>query len=136
MAKLSDVSQPRDKISLSVTVGEPMPGIVLCGVRGEIDLSTEALLREELPSTGQLSAHHLVIDLSDVQFLGSAGLSVLLEVQAAQQAAARHLALVVGTNHAVTRPFQVTGLDQVFDLHVELDAALAACHTTDSVSGG
>lgn len=136
MAEFPDVSQPRDEISISVTASKPMPDVVLCVVLGEIDMNTESLLRTTLPPTSELSPHHLVIDLSDVQYLGSAGLSILSDLHAAQHAAARHLALVVGTNRMVTLPLWASGLDRLFDLHVELDTALAACRKTDSVRGG
>jgi anti-anti-sigma factor len=112
---------------LNVTVSDVFPGTILCVVVGEIDLLTGPSLREKL--TGAINAvpSHLVIDLSAVQFLASIGLNVLVEILAAQEAAGRHLALIVNDNPAVTHSLQATGLDQVFDLHAEATTAIKAC---------
>jgi anti-anti-sigma regulatory factor len=68
-----------------------------------------------------------------VLFLASIGLSILVEVLAAQETAGRHLAVVVGNNPAVMHALQTTGLDQVFDLHVAVTTAVAACSAPTSV---
>jgi anti-sigma B factor antagonist len=112
---------------LTVTFCDVSQGIILGVVAGEVDLLTGAILREKL--TGAISGvpGHLVIDLSAVRFLASIGLNVLVEILAAQEAANRHLALVVNDNRAVTHPLQTTGLDQVFDIHPEVSTAVDAC---------
>jgi anti-sigma B factor antagonist len=69
----------------------------------------------------------LVIDVSDVEFLGSAGLRALIELDAAQRAVGHRVAVIVDHNKAVTRPLRITGLDQVLDLHTELETAVRAC---------
>ena len=57
----------------------------------------------------------LVIDLSGVQFLGSAGLAVLVETQ--KSARAREVSLrLIATTRAVTRPLEVTGLIDLFTI--------------------
>lgn len=114
---------------LTVTLSDVSPGTILCVVAGEIDLLTGPTLREKL--TGAISGvpSHLVIDLSAVKFLASIGLNVLVETLAAQEAANRHLALVVNDDHAVTHPLQTTGLDQVFDIYTDVAAAVEACST-------
>ncbi|PZS24440.1 MAG: hypothetical protein DLM60_00250 [Pseudonocardiales bacterium] len=116
----ADGAQPDDH-----HVARDGAGSAQCGVL--IDLLTGPTLREKL--TGAINAvpAHLVIDLSAVQFLASIGLNVLVEILAAQEAAGRHLALVVNDNHAVTHSLQATGLDQVFDLHAEIATAIEGC---------
>jgi anti-sigma B factor antagonist len=57
----------------------------------------------------------LIIDLSQVAFLGSTGLAVLIGARhtAAQQGTALQLS---GISHrAVARPLQITGLDRLFE---------------------
>jgi anti-sigma B factor antagonist len=112
---------------LTVTAGDVPPDTVVCVVAGEIDLLTGSTLREKLTGAIEGVPRHLVIDLSAVQFLASIGLNVLVEILAAQEAANRHLALVVNDNRAVTHPLQTTGLDQVFDVYAEVSAAVEAC---------
>ena len=57
----------------------------------------------------------LVIDLSGVQFLGSAGLAVLVETQKSSRAREVPLSLIA-TTRAVTRPLEVTGLIDLFTI--------------------
>jgi anti-sigma B factor antagonist len=112
---------------LTVTLSDISPGMILCVVAGEVDLLTAPTLREKLTGAINSVPGHLVIDLSAVAFLASIGLNVLVEVLATQEAANRHLALVVDDNRAVTHPLQTTGLDQVFDIYAEVSTAVEAC---------
>ncbi|MDQ3824323.1 MAG: STAS domain-containing protein [Actinomycetota bacterium] len=112
---------------LTVTFSDVSPDTILCVVAGEIDLLTGPSLREKLTGAIDGVPRHLVIDLSAVQFLASIGLNVLVETLAGQEAANRHLALVVNGNRAVIHPLQTTGLDQVFDIYTEMSAAVEAC---------
>jgi anti-sigma B factor antagonist len=112
---------------LTVTVRRVSSDTVLCAVAGEVDLLTGPTLREKLADAINDVPSHLVIDLSAVQFLASIGLNILVEILAAQEAVGRHLALVVDDNYAVTHALQTTGLDQVLDLHAELETAVKAC---------
>lgn len=119
---------------LAVTLSDICPGIIVCVVAGEIDLLTGSALREKLTGAINGVPCHLVIDLSAVEFLASIGLNVLVEILAAQEAANRHLSLVVTDNRAVTHPLQITGLDQVFDIYAEVSGAVEACSASASAS--
>lgn len=118
---------------LNVTVSEASPDTIVCVVAGEVDLLTGPTLREKLTDAINVAPSHLVIDLSGVQFLASIGLSILVEILAAQEAAGRHLAVVVENNHAVTHTLQTTGLDQVLDLHAAVATAVTACPSSTSL---
>ncbi len=127
------ISQSAAETLLNVTVSNITPNIILCVLLGEIDLLTEPLVREKLAEAVDGVSRHLVLDLSNIQFLGSTGLQILVDLRAAQQVARRRLALVVGSNRMVTRPLQVTELDRNFDLHAELATAVEACRTAEGV---
>jgi anti-sigma B factor antagonist len=112
--------------ALGVQISEPRPGMALLTVRGELDTLTapelDGALRELQTRPGAP-----VVDLSGVTFLASSGLAAL--IQAAHRAEdspderRRRVRLVV-TSRAVLRPLEVTGSDQLFTLHTDLDAAL------------
>ncbi len=129
MHESCDASRVATEELLNVTVSDVSPGTTLCAVAGEVDLLTAPALREKLNAITVVPSH-LVIDLSDVQFLASIGLNILVETLAAQETAGRHLALVVEDNHAVSHALETTGLDQVFDLHAQTAAAVRACRTS------
>jgi anti-sigma B factor antagonist len=84
---------------------------------GEVDLVTAPELKCSLRMACTLvSPPKLVVaDLSEVEFLGSAGLAVLVELHELGQARRTPLRIVASTP-AVLRPLQITGLDQVLDV--------------------
>lgn len=119
--------QATGKQPLTITVSDVAPDTILCVLLGELDLATAPGLQEKLVEATGLTSRHLVIDLSDIQYLGSAGLNLLTEIHDAQQTAGYHVAIVVGSNHVAARPLNVTALDRVLDVHTELATAVKAC---------
>lgn len=128
MKESPDIEQPTTRTSLNVTLSDIASDICLCVLLDDIDLLTAPLLRKKLAQAIGATPRHLVMDLSEVQFLASIGLRLLIDLGATQQATGHQLVLVVGNNRAVTRPLRITGLDEYFDLHVELTTAIKACH--------
>ncbi|HVL85468.1 MAG TPA: anti-sigma factor antagonist [Pseudonocardia sp.] len=100
--------------------------------RGEIDLHTAGRLRatvadaltrlSDLPTAGA----PVVVDLTDVTFLASAGLAAL--VAAARDAHSRRepLRVVVDHTRPVVRPIELAGLDDVLALYRSVEDALQA----------
>ena len=102
-----------DVITLSTSTGED--GVVTVTVVGEVDTFTAPVLRSTLDSQLEQQPRELVIDLSGVQFLGSAGLAVLVETQKSSRSRDVGLRLIASTR-AVTRPLEVTGLIDLFTI--------------------
>jgi anti-sigma B factor antagonist len=99
---------------LTVELSEPAPSARVT-VSGEIDSSSAPLLRERLDTLFEGTLSDLIIDLSAVTFLDSAGLCVLA---AAHRRAGSDVHLrVLASSRAVIRPLQITGLWQL--LHAE-----------------
>ncbi len=101
-----------DVITLSTSNED---GVVTVTVVGEVDTFTAPVLRSTLDSQLELQPRELVIDLSGVQFLGSAGLAVLVETQKSSRSREVALRLIASTR-AVTRPLEVTGLIDLFTI--------------------
>lgn len=116
---------------LNIVVSDIAPSMILCVLSGEIDLATAVPLREKLTEAIRLAPSHLLIDVSEVRFPGSAGLGVLLEIAVAQQKAGHHLAVVVGGNLPVARSLRAAGR-RTLDLHTELATAVQACRAHTS----
>jgi anti-sigma B factor antagonist len=102
-----------DVITLSTSSGDN--GTVTVTVVGEVDTFTAPVLRSSLDTQLEQSPKDLIIDLSGVQFLGSAGLAVLVETQKTARAKDVGLTLIA-TTRAVTRPLEVTGLIDLFTI--------------------
>jgi anti-sigma B factor antagonist len=99
-------------------------GHAIAAVAGEIDIFTAARLRERLFELAA-SSRHVVIDLDQVSFIDSAGLSAL--VGAANRAAAHGGSLhVVCACPKILKLFRLTGLDRRLPPASTLDEALAA----------
>lgn len=96
-------------------------GTTIVTAHGEVDMASAPQLQTALEDV-QHSGKPLVVDMSEVGFLGSAGLSVLL---VASEAAPGGGVRVVASD-AVRRPIELTGLDKMLAVYDSLDAALAA----------
>jgi anti-sigma B factor antagonist len=89
-------------------------------VAGEIDMRTAPALSAAL--AGMLDSGPCILDLTQVGFLGSHGLSTL--VNASRHAA--DLRIVVDANRPVIRPIELAGLDEILALYHTIDEAVAA----------
>lgn len=99
-------------------------GVVHARVVGEVDLLSAPNLRkwihEELTAPARL-----VLDLDGVEFLGSAGLSVLAEL--AEEAAGSRLEwAIVASTRVVLRPLEATGLSEQVPVHPDVESAILA----------
>ncbi len=95
-------------------------------VVGELDLFTAPRLRVALRDAFD-HAHGgpVVLDLSKVTFLGSAGLLLLLDAVREERKRPEPLRVVVDHARPVIRPLELTGLDDVLSLYHTLDQALS-----------
>ena len=93
-------------------------------VVGEIDTLTAPVLRAQLDEHLPV-VPLLVLDLSDVTFLGSAGLAVLVAAKDAADARSHTLRLVCGSR-IVVRALEATGLLTLFDVADGVPEALSS----------
>ena len=98
--------------------------IAVLGVGGEIDVTSAPALETAI---GAVLAHDpaaLIIDLSNVDFLASAGLRILAATYEKVTASGRFA--VVANSVATKRPIELTDLDQLFWVYPTLDEAVAS----------
>ncbi len=93
-------------------------------VSGEIDLATQGQLRGQLNDLVVAGKVDLVLDLSGVTFVDSTGLGALIGTRRRVHAFHGSLALVI-PDESVMKVFTITGLEKVFAIHDNLEAALA-----------
>jgi anti-sigma B factor antagonist len=94
-------------------------------VEGEIHVSTAPEFSGVLAAAIEAGRTSLVLDLSGVMFIDSTGLSVLLNALRRVTRAGGGMAIVC-QNPTVLRLFEITRLDSTFDIHAEVEPALAA----------
>ncbi len=89
---------------------------------GELDLSTEPVLRSVIAGLGTYDA--LVLDLSELGFVDSTGLGLTIREHLRASLEGFRLVLVQGPEE-VRRVFAVTGLDDFLPFAPDLPSALA-----------
>jgi anti-sigma B factor antagonist len=94
---------------------------------GELDLSTAPELRQFLRQTVADGARELIVDLSDVGFLDSTTLGVLIGARNRMLETGGTISIIC-PNRSVLRIFQLAGLDQVFTIHQSLADATRDGH--------
>lgn len=115
----------RRRSGLRLVIDQPMPGVRVVQVAGELDLLTVPQLDSCLLSQIDGGGGHVVVDLSEVTFLGAAGLGSLVKARevAARQGVELHLA---GVDHrAVARPLEITELRTTFAIHSSTHSVIA-----------
>jgi anti-sigma B factor antagonist len=105
-----------------VDAGLQAPGVAL---RGEIDIATVPSLERALDTAIRNSRGAFVLDLSDVEFLDSTGLHVLLRARALLAREDRALAVVCPSG-PVRRLFEVAGIADLLFLFASREDAAAA----------
>ncbi|CAB4916217.1 STAS domain-containing protein [Rhodococcus kroppenstedtii] len=99
-------------------------GVVIVSVFGEVDLVTShRLAATAIPAAVDAEAG-LIIDATEVTFLSSSGLSVLLQAIGAVPAGAR--SAIVSTHPSVRRVITVSGLDTTIVTTPDVESALRA----------
>jgi anti-sigma B factor antagonist len=108
--------------ALQVQIEQTDSGSVL-HVAGEVDVASASILRDALESLPSESPR-VVVDLSEVSFLDSTGLGVLVgEWKRSGEDTSARFCLVV-TRPEIKRVLEVTGLTSIFSIYDSLPAAI------------
>jgi anti-sigma B factor antagonist len=93
-------------------------------VAGELDVVGGPDLRQQVMTEVREGHHHVVLDLTGVDFIDSFGLGVIVGALKRLRLLDGELRLVV-PEPRLRRVFEVCDLDRVFDLHANVESALA-----------
>ena len=99
----------------------------MVAVTGTVDMLTAPQLQGGISSAAGQGSVAVVVDLSEVDFLASAGMGVLVAAHAELAPAVR--LVVVADGPATSRPMKLIGLTDIIDLFATLDEALTAVAT-------
>lgn len=95
-------------------------------VAGELDMLTTPRLRTAVDEAlTRADGAAVVIDLTEVSFLGSPGLSALVEAVSKATKRGGPLRIVVDNARPVIRPIELAGLDELLALYETVEEALA-----------
>ena len=111
-------------MDLTLTESESPPFHVV-EVSGEIDVYTAPALREKLTALVDAGHVDLVVNLTEVRFMDSTGLGLLVGVLKRVRGLDGRLQLVIDSERLL-KVFRITALTQVFTIRETVDEALAA----------
>ena len=99
-------------------------GGVVVHLVGELDLYNAPEVREALLALCEEEPERLVVDLTEVDFIDSTALGVLIEART--KLANRQAFLLAAPGLETHRALRISGLDQHLAVHETVDAALSA----------
>ena len=103
---------------------EERGGALLVRLAGELDLYNSRIVRETLLEAAAKGPERLIVELSDVAFIDSTGLGVLIEARG--RMTNPRAFMLVAPNVETRRALEISGLDRHFAVHTSVDEALAA----------
>ncbi|MBT2392104.1 MULTISPECIES: STAS domain-containing protein [Streptomyces] len=116
------MSSKGTNLNIEVVIHDTDTAILTIG--GELDIDTATSLHHHMANQFLHGRRHLVLDLSDLQFMDSSGLNVLIKAGREARNTAGDLHLAAPTP-AVRRLFEITGLNVATPIHNNVDEALA-----------
>lgn len=99
-------------------------GLATVSVSGDLDMVTVARLRESVDEATRARPDKLVLDLSAVTFLDSAGLGALVTAHHRRDTTTR----IVANTPETLRPIQITGLDTLLHVFPTREEAVGKGH--------
>lgn len=105
-------------------VDRPRAGVALLHPSGDLDAYTAPGLRSDLHGATEAESRLVVVDLTDVTFIDSAGLGALVGAHRRMRESGGRLR-IVRPSPLVARAFELTGLDEILELCDDRDEALA-----------
>lgn len=111
---------------------EKRGSVRVVGLRGRLDAQTSPSAEKTLMALTELGGQKLVIDFSEVTFISSGGLALLLRIAKSVQKANGKLALA-GLSDYVHEVFEIAGLTSIFSIFPACEEAVA--HLQGGVRG-
>jgi anti-anti-sigma factor len=102
-----------------MSVDDAPGGVVLARVEGEIDLASAPAIGADLAAARDRGS--LAVDLSDVEFIDSAGVRMLVELARAPDAGRGLIALVAPAGSTARRMLELTGIEPLFEVVETVD---------------
>ena len=118
------VVRPEDPINVRI---DDQNGIVVLTINGDLGMASTQAFKCAISEALQRNPTAFVIDLSAVQYLSSAGISVLVEAQ--NRFGNHELFAVVASGPMTGRILQMLELGDLLSVHETVDKALAAVAT-------
>src|SRR4051812_29427848 len=119
--RAGDLRHVRERPVLAVDSND---GALVVRLGGELDLYNAPIVRQALADAAETKPGRLVVDLSEVSFIDSTALGVLIEARTKLKN--RSALLLAAPRVETRRALHVSGLDRHLPVHESVEDALAA----------
>jgi anti-anti-sigma factor len=99
---------------------------VVAALMGEVDMSNAASVRLQIAGSVTPDDDALVVDLSDLSFIDSAGLHTLIELGTVLDERRQHLLLCLPPGSTIRRATEIIGLPRAISIHSDRGEAMEA----------
>jgi anti-sigma B factor antagonist len=123
-AQRSDEGSTRGLRKAPVLSIETIDGGCIVRLAGELDLYNAPAVRDALKEISADGPVRVIVDLSEVEFIDSTALGVLIEART--KLPNRRGFVLAGPGLETRRALEISGLDRHFAVHDSVDEALAA----------
>ncbi len=110
---------------MDVSLNETDEGIVIVTPAGDLDHQTAPRMKERLEQQVKSGRKRLILDCSQLTYISSYGLTVLVELHKTLQASEGQLKLA-HTTGGVADVLNITGLKRFFEVYPTVEKAVAA----------
>jgi anti-sigma B factor antagonist len=110
---------------MQATVTDHRPDVAVLYIRGELDADTAGKLYETLADLLERPVPRIVVDLTDLKFCDSVGLSAFITSKQVIASRGGWLSFA-GANPFLTQLMETVGLSRYFAIFPEVDDAIAA----------
>ncbi len=101
-------------------------GVVVLEPAGRLDSNTAPVLEQQIDSVGAGNdGHHLLVDFSNVEYISSAGLRVVLKVVKERQTSPKSFAVSSMQDH-VREVFEISGFDAFITIYPDAMQAVVS----------
>jgi anti-anti-sigma factor len=109
-------------------------GILVISINGQVDSATGPALSDKLDSVINQGHLHLVLDLSEVPYMSSAGLRALsIALKAIRACDENGDICLANLSKTVAHAFRISGFNQVFSIYETVPEAITALATSQSI---
>jgi anti-sigma B factor antagonist len=103
---------------------------VVAVVTGEVDMSNAASVRQQIAESVTPDDDALLIELSNLSFIDSAGLHALIELGTVLDERRQQLLLCVPHGSPIARAIEIVGLSRAISVHSDRGEAIEAARTS------
>ena len=112
-------------MDVKINPSEKNANVMVVSLSGRLDTQTAATSSAQIMEALERSSAGIIMDLAGMEFISSAGLSILLALRKKAEPGSKKIA-IIRAHPSVYKIFKITALDQVLNFFDDEDEAIQA----------